>query len=146
MAHTTTEQGLIEIAREYFRRVDAGRGDLVELFNDDIEVYFPKFGVVKGKQALFELASGLFTRIAELSHDQDSMLCVANGDDVVVEGLSRGKTKSGVEWAGGKTPTGRFCNVFHFRGEKIDRVHIHLDPDYGSEDRERFLWGMERSW
>ncbi|SCK14591.1 Ketosteroid isomerase-related protein [Variovorax sp. HW608] len=146
MAHTVAEQALIETAKEYLRRVDAGRGDVAELCTDDVEVYFPKFGIAKGKQALFELGSGLFTRVSEISHDQQSLLCVANGDDVVVEGLSRGKTKSGVEWVGGNTPTGRFCNVFHFREGRIDRVHIHLDPDYGGEDRDRFLWGTDRSW
>ena len=146
MTHTPAEQALIETAKEYFRRVDVGSESLADLFTDDVEVYFPKFGVATGKAAFMELAAGLFTRISRISHDVDSLLCVANGNDVITEGTSRGATKSGISWAGGSTPGGRFCNVFHFRDGKIDRVHIHLDPDYGGEDRAGFLWGAERRW
>jgi hypothetical protein len=32
--------------------------------------------------------------------------------------------------AGGKTPGGRFCNLFKFRDGRISSVHIYLDPDY----------------
>ena len=146
MTHTAAEQALIETAKEYFRRVDAGSADLVELFTDDVELYFPKFGVATGKPALLELASVLFTSLRQLSHDHDTLLCIADGDHVVVEGTSRGTTKDGLSWAGGRTPAGRFCNVFHFRDGKIDRVHIHIDPDYGGQDRDRFLWGTDRRW
>jgi len=146
MAHTPAEKDLIETAREYFRRVDEGRPDLADLFTDDAEIYFPKFGVAKGKAAFGDLATGLFTRIAGIKHHQESLHFVANGNDVVAEGFSSGKTLGGVSWAGGATPAGRFCNVFHFRDGKIDRVHIHLDPDYGGEDGDRFSWGRERAW
>ena len=146
MAHTSAEEALIETAREYFRRVDQGRADLVELFTEDVEVYFPKFGVAKGKAAFGELATGLFRRIASITHDLECLHFVANGDDVVAEGFSSGSTRGGASWAGGTTPAGRFCNVFRFRDGKIDRVHIHLDPDYGAEDADRFSWGRERAW
>ena len=47
----------------------------------------------------------------------------------------------------GKTPGGRFCNVFEFRDNLIARVHVYLDPDYVSEDEPRFRWGREgRTW
>ena len=140
MTHTAAEEALIETAKEYFRRADAGRADLVDLCTDDVELYFPKFGVATGKAAFFELATGLFSRLRQLSHDHDSLLCIADGDHVVIEGTSRGTTHNGLSWAGGKTPAGRFCNVFHFREGKIDKVRIHIDPDYGAEDRDRFLW------
>ena len=146
MTHTASETALIEIAKEYFRRVDAGGAGLADLFTDDIELYFPKFGVAKGMDAFGALAAGLFTRISRISHDMDSLLCVANGDDVIIEGMTRGAMQNGSSWAGGHTPGGRFCNVFHFRDGKIDRVHIHLDPDYGGLDSAGFLWGTERTW
>ena len=146
MAHTPAEEALIETAKEYFRRVDAGSEALADLFTDDVEVYFPKFGVATGKAAFMELATGLFARVSRISHDVESLHCVANDNDVVAEGTSRGATKGGVSWAGGNTPGGRFCNVFHFREGKIDRVHIHLDPDYAGEDRAGFLWGSARRW
>ena len=41
----------------------------------------------------------------------------------------------------------RLCNVFEFRGDLICRMHIYLDPDYGGEDKDRFLWGEGgRKW
>ena len=49
-------------------------------------------------------------------------------------------------WAGGKTPGGRFCNVFKFRDGRIASVHIYLDPDYTAEDEARFRWGKNRHW
>lgn len=146
MAHTAAEEALIETAKEYFRRVDVGAPNLVDLFTDDVEVYFPKFGVVKGKAAFVELATGLFTRINQITHHVDSLVCVANGNNVMTEGFSSGVTKNDTNWSGGKTPAGRFCNAFHFRDGKIDSVHIHLDPDYGGEDNDRFTWGRDRNW
>jgi hypothetical protein len=38
------DQEKIKIAREYFMRADQGRPDILELFQEDAEVYFPKFG------------------------------------------------------------------------------------------------------
>src|SRR5438128_281202 len=48
--------------------------------------------------------------------------------------------------AGGKTPGGRFCNVFKFRDGRISSLHIYLDPDYTGEDEARFRWGKNRQW
>ena len=41
----------------------------------------------------------------------------------------------------GKTPGGRFCNVFKFRDGRISSLHIYLDPDYTGEDEARFRRG-----
>jgi hypothetical protein len=35
------DQEKIKIAREYFMRADQGRPDILELFQEDAEVYFP---------------------------------------------------------------------------------------------------------
>jgi len=40
----SSDQNKIAMAREYFMRVDRGRPDILELFHEDAEVYFPKFG------------------------------------------------------------------------------------------------------
>jgi len=45
---------------------------------------------------------------------------------------------NGKIWEGGKTPGGRFCNVFKFRDNLIISVHVYLDPDYTGEDEGRF--------
>jgi hypothetical protein len=52
------DQDKIGIAREYFVRVDQGRPDILELFHEDAEIYFPKFGLGFGRQSLFEMVKG----------------------------------------------------------------------------------------
>jgi hypothetical protein len=45
------EQEKIRIAREYFMRADQGHADILELFREDAEVYFPKFGFGFGRSS-----------------------------------------------------------------------------------------------
>jgi ketosteroid isomerase-like protein len=139
---------LAQIAAEYFRRADAGQSDVLDLFTDDVEVFFPKFGVSRGKAAFGELASGLLATLQSLAHDQPGLAFISSGTTVVVEGTTRGVTRDGTAWEGGKTPGGRFCSIFEFRGTLISRMYIYLDPDYGSADRARFLWpeSASRHW
>ena len=86
-----SDQDKIAVAREYFIRADQGRADVLDLLDEDAEIYFPK-------------------------------------------------------WTGGKTPVGRFCNVFKFRNDRIISLHIYLDPDYTENDSARFRWGKNRRW
>ena len=82
-----------------------------------------------------------------VEHDFSTYTYIPSGSHLVVEGTTRGTTKSGKAWTGGETPGGRFCNVFEFRDGLISRVHIYLDPDYVSEDTPRFHWGQDgRTW
>ena len=87
-----------------------------------------------------ELANGLLGSLKSIEHDRQGLSCVAVGQTVLVEGTTHGETRDGTQWEGGKTPGGRFCSVFEFRGHLISRMYIYLDPDYGSADRARFLW------
>jgi len=48
----------IKIAREYFVRADHGRPDTLELFHEDAEIYFPKFGFGFGRNSFFEMIKG----------------------------------------------------------------------------------------
>src|ERR1700756_1448385 len=146
--HDSPELDHLETTKQYFIRVDAGRADTVDLFTEDAQIYFPKFGIARGKAAFGELASGLFKRVSKLSHDLSTFTYVVMRDVIVVEGKTQGmdvegrrwsgggKTRGGeVEgrrWSGGETPGGRFCSVFEFRGPLICRMHIYLDPDYTS--------------
>src|SRR5712691_6021737 len=142
---TLTEQEKIALAREYFIRSDRGRPDVVDLLHDDVEIYYPKFGLRVGREAFFELVQPFAGSLEYIRHDYDTLTFMPSGDYVVVEGTSKGKL-SGTEWSGGKTPGGRFCNVFKFRGGRISSLHIYLDPDYTGEDEARFRWGKNRSW
>jgi ketosteroid isomerase-like protein len=141
------DHDLIAIAQEFYRRGDAGEPGLEELFADDAQVYFPKFGIATGKHAIHELVNGLTTVVSSLRHLELDYLVA--GRSVVVEGTTEGTTHDGGAWHGGQTPGGRFCSVFEFDDEgHITRMHVYLDPDYTSADRERFVWGPlgERRW
>ncbi len=137
---------MIEAVQEYFTRSDAGRPDALELFTDDVQIYFPKFGITRGKSGLLELAEGLFGTLGELGHDLSTFTVHVAENTVVVEGTTRGRDRAGNPWSGGETPGGRFCSVFEFRDGLIGRMHIYLDPDYTGPDRDRFLWGTDRRW
>jgi hypothetical protein len=142
---STSAQEMIRIAREYFIRADQGRPDILDLFHEDAEIYFPKFGFGEGRQSFLELVKGFKGSLESIQHDYDRLTFLPSGDHLVVEGSSHGKM-SGKTWAGGKTPGGRFCNVFKFQDGRIAILHIYLDPDYTGDDEARFRWGKNRRW
>jgi ketosteroid isomerase-like protein len=136
----------IGIAKQYFVWADQGRPELLELFHDDVEIWFPKFGAAVGREAFGELVQGFAGELEFIRHDYDGLTFIPSGEYLVVEGTSQGRL-SGKTWTGGKTPGGRFCNVFRFRDGRIASLHIYLDPDYTGEDVARFRWGLNRlSW
>jgi ketosteroid isomerase-like protein len=136
-----------DLCREYFRRVDTGSASLLDLFADDVKIYFPKYGIGTGKAALLEILTQLGNLFESVQHDEESYRYIASGDFVVVEGTTKGVLKSGERWAAGSTPAGRFCNVFEFKSGLIARLHVYLDPDYAGTATDTFLWGREgRLW
>jgi len=141
----SNDQEKIKIAREYFMRADQGSPDVLELFHDDAEVYFPKFGFGFGRNSFLEMVKGFEGTLESIRHDYDRLTFISSADYLVVEGTSQGRMY-GKSWAGGKTPGGRFCNVFKFRDGRISSLHIYLDPDYAGEDEPRFRWGKNRRW
>jgi ketosteroid isomerase-like protein len=136
-SETTRAKALV---REYFVRLDIGRADLLDLFTDDAQFYFPKFGVRSGKAAFGDLISGLLTHLSAISHDIENLKFVVEGNTVAVEGTTKGALKDGTEWRGGHTPGGRFASIFQITGERISRMHVYLDPDYGGQHKALFLW------
>ncbi|HVR83004.1 MAG TPA: nuclear transport factor 2 family protein, partial [Planctomycetota bacterium] len=126
-------------------RADEGRPEVLDLFHEGAEIYFPKFGFGLGRQSFVDLVKGFEGSLESIRHDDDRLTFLPSGDPLVVEGTSRGRM-SGKSWAGGQTPGGRFCNVFEFRDGRIASVHIYLDPDYAGEDAPRFRWGKNRQW
>ncbi|HDV6320299.1 TPA: nuclear transport factor 2 family protein [Burkholderia multivorans] len=134
-----TDEQRKAVALEYFKRLDRG-GNLIELFDEHAEMYFPKWGVARGKQEIEQLFADLMTILAGVTHDKAYMNVIQQGDRVCVEGLSSGKLKSGVEWRAGTTYAGRWCDVFEIRDFKIHRCHVYLDPDYAGEDTARYPW------
>jgi len=130
----------------YFEQSDAGAFP-AELFAPDFQFYVAKFGVGRGLEAFFEMASQ--AGVQKIRHDPAAMLIIEDGDNVAVEGLTEGLTAGGVAWKGGETPAGRYASVFHFDGAGlIDRMHIYVDPDFAGEHVAGFKWrrGDAQAW
>lgn len=121
-----------EIVREYIRRVDAGDPALLDLYTDDVELWFPTYGTGRGKEAMRDFAAHLGSRLGSIEHDIDGLEIMHSGDRVVVEGREWGTTADGASWPEDRESGGRFCNVFVFRGDLISSVHIYVDPDFAS--------------
>jgi hypothetical protein len=120
----SNDQEKIRIAGEYFTRADQGRPDILELFQEDAEVYFPKFGFGFGRNSFLEMVKGFEGALEYIQHDYERLTFIPSADYLVVEGTSQGRM-SGKSWAGDKTPGGRFCNVFKFsRWPNIEPAHL----------------------
>src|SRR5215813_11965555 len=76
----------ITIVREYFIRAEQGRPDVLDLFQEDAEIYFPKFGFGFGRQSFFEMAKGFEGALEHIQHDYDDLKFIPSGDYLVVEG------------------------------------------------------------
>jgi ketosteroid isomerase-like protein len=131
----------VATAMAYFRKVDSGDPTILDLMTEDVQIYFPKFGVGYGKAAVAEAAQGMMSTLRSIEHDFERMTIISSGDYVVVEGFEKGVSIEGIEWPIANRSEGRYCNVFEFRGDLIKRVHIYVDPDFTSTHQERFLWG-----
>ena len=139
------DQEKIAIANRYFRLADQGSPEILDLFHQDVELYFPKFGFGFGKESFLEMVKGFEGSLESILHDYDNMNFMPSGDFLIVEGTSKG-TLNGKSWEGGKTSGGCFCNVFKFHDNLIISVRVYLDPDYTGEDEARFRWGKNQKW
>ena len=90
--HGKRKSSAIDIYRcnEYFMRADQGRPDILELFQEDVEVYFPKFGFGFGRNSFLEMVKA-FEGALELSRRprrqrqvQYRLRCDIMGDVIVV--------------------------------------------------------------
>jgi ketosteroid isomerase-like protein len=135
----------VAVVKEYFRRGDARSPDVLDLLTDDVEFYFPKYGIGRGKDEFAAFATVLREWMYVL-HDQSALVFHESGDHVLVEGTTYGEDRFGVKWRGGETPGGRFCAVYELRDGRIARNFIYADPDYSSRNTEGFHWGHDRRW
>lgn len=137
MANDTRDQDRIAIIKSYFRKIDARDPSFFDFVSDDVELFFPKFGVGRGKAALALFGERLGSDLESLKHDIDGFSFIVAGDTIVVEGQESGVTRAGTRWPDGIVSEGRFCNVFVFDGLTIRRIHIYVDPDFTSSHTER---------
>lgn len=112
---TMTDEQRKSVALEYFKRLDRGE-DFFDLFADDAQVYFPKWGVAEGKAEIEKLFTGMGSTLSSIKHHYEYFNYVIGDDVVVVEGTSHGATAEATEWRGGVTHAGRFCDVFEICG------------------------------
>jgi len=140
MTYSMIEQRHIEMAKQYFLKGDAGDQTILNMFTDNVQLYFPKFGTRSGKGEVIAFIRGLLGKLESLKHEVDTYNYIASGNLVVVEGTESGVMKDGTTWPVAGGSEGRFCNVFEFDGDLITRVHIYVDPDFAGEDHDRFYW------
>jgi len=131
------KEARIRIVEAYFRKINANDATVLDLFTEDVQMFFPKFGLGHSKAHMIQFSEIMGRHLERLEHDIENFNYIVAGDYVVVEGTERGVTREGVTWPDGLISEGRFCNVFDFRGDRIQRVFIYVDPDYTSADQER---------
>jgi hypothetical protein len=147
---TMTDEQRKSVALEYLKAFDNGgvtsTGDsILDLFADDAQVYFPKWGLANGKEEIGQLFTDVGGPINSITHDYAMFNWIFSGSDVVVaEGTSYGEHQNG-PWRAGVPDwaAGRWCDVFEIRDFKIQRCFIYLDPDYAGADTERYPWLKE---
>jgi hypothetical protein len=127
----------LETVVTYFKKIDSRDPSYLDLFTGDVQFFFPKFGLARGKASLVTLGKRIGGLLNSIKHDIEIFNYIVSGNYVIVEGTESGVTQSGVHWPDGKTTQGRFCNVFEFDGSLICRVHIYVDPDFTSSDYDR---------
>lgn len=149
---TMTDEQRKSVALEYLKAFDNGgvtsTGDsILELFADDAQVYFPKWGLANGKEEIGQLFGDVGETIHAITHDYASFNWIFSGSDTLVaEGTSYGEHQDG-PWRAGvpEWGAGRWCDVFEIRDFRIQRVFIYLDPDYAGKDADRYPWLAGRS-
>ena len=131
------KDNLENIVIEYFKKIDNGDSTYLELFTDDVDFFFPKFGQKKGKKALIEFGNRIGSSLISIWHDIDGFKIIKADNKVVVEGQEGGVMSDGTPWPDNNISIGRFCSVFEFNGKFISRMYIYVDPDFPSQDLER---------
>src|SRR6266850_2374480 len=74
-----TNQNRIKVVQNYFRLADQGSPEILELFHEDAEIYFPKFGFGFGRQSFFELTKGFEGALEFVRHDYDNLKIIPAG-------------------------------------------------------------------
>jgi len=144
---TMTDEQRKSVALEYLKAFDNGGvtstgGSIFDLFADDSQVYFPKWGLANGKEQVIQMFTDVGSTIRMIRHNYADFNWIFGGSDTFVcEGTSYGEHMNG-PWRAGvpEWGAGRFCDVFEVRDWLIQRVFIYLDPDYAGQDTARYPW------
>src|SRR5947208_11698952 len=82
---TMTDEQRKSVALEYLKRLDRGE-NFFDLFADDAQVCFPKWGVANGRAQIEKLFSEFASILSSIRHDYAYFNYIIQGDHVVVEG------------------------------------------------------------
>jgi hypothetical protein len=144
---TMTDEQRKSIIIRYLKAFDRGGvtpegGAILDLFANDAQVYFPKWGLANGKKEIGRLFDDVGGTLKSIVHQYESLNFIFSGSDIVAcEGTSFGEHRDG-QWRAGvpEHGAGRWCDVFEIRDWLIQRCFIYLDPDYAGRDKERYPW------
>jgi hypothetical protein len=142
---TMSDEQRKSVALEYLKAFDnAGvtstGGSILDLFAEDAQLYFPKWGLATGKEQIAQVFTDVGATIKSIRHDYSHFNWIMTGTDVFAcEGTSYGEHRDG-PWRAGVAHAGRWCDVFEIRDFLIQRCFIYLDPDYAGLDTDRYPW------
>jgi hypothetical protein len=144
---TMADEQRKQVALEYLKGFDNGGvtssgRSILDLFAPDAQVYFPKWGLAKGREQIGKLFSDVGGTIKSIAHHDSEFNWIFSGCDLLVcEGTSHGEHVDG-PWRAGNPEwgAGRWCDVFEIRDDLIQRCFIYLDPDYAGKDTARYPW------
>ena len=98
---TMTDEQRKSVALEYLKAFDnagvtSSGGSILDLFADDAQVFFPKWGLATGKDQIGQLFSDFGGQIKEIRHDYATFNWIMTGTDTFsVEGTSAGRHAEG---------------------------------------------------
>ncbi len=128
--HTMTDEQRKSVALEYLKAFDnkgvtSTGGSILDLFADDAQVFFPKWGLATGKKQIGQLFTDFGGLLRSILHDYASFNWIMTGTDTfAVEGTSAGVHQDG-SWRAGVTHAGRWCDVFEVR-DFADSALLHI--------------------
>src|SRR4029079_1412759 len=96
---TMTDEQRKSVALEYLKAFDNGGvtstgGSILDLFAEDAQVYFPKWGVATGKAQIGKMFGDVGSQVKSIRHHYANFNWIFSGSDLVVcEGTSHGEHK-----------------------------------------------------
>ena len=125
-----TDEQRKSVALEYLKAFDNGGttstgGSILDLFADDAQVHFPKWGLATGKDAIGRMFGDVGSTLERIVHDYANFNWIMTGTDTFAcEGTSFGEHQDG-EWRAGVTHARTV--VRRVRGTRLpDPALLHL--------------------
>ena len=91
---TMTDEQRKSVALEYLKAFDNGGvtstgGSILELFAEDAQVFFPKWGIAEGREQIGQMFGEVGAQLNAIKHDYANFNWIFGGSDTIVcEGTS----------------------------------------------------------